>query len=207
MGTRSTRLFHVHYQVPDLRHAEAVLEAGGLAPHRRYGHIGGTSRSLRADEPTPEGFRLRLQDAQCGSANVTIAPGPRLEFDHVGVVTTEFDAILARARDREWYVNEDDHRTFLHAPWEFRVEIQSNDGAVASSLGPESAGRFASVVLAVPRPEPVRAGLDAVLGDVPSFSVERSRSDRPTVTRMTLAGDAVPADRPIHARNLDTAEG
>lgn len=206
MDTHPTRLFHLHYQVPNVAHAEAVLEASGLAPHRRYGHVGGESRSLRADDPAPEGFRLRLQDVQRGIANVTIAPGPRLEFDHLGVLTADFDGTLARARERGWYVNEGDHRTFLHAPWEFRVEIQPDNGAVASSLGPESAGRFASVVLTAPDPESVRTGLDAVLGDVPSLSIGRGHADRPSVTRLSLAGDAVPDDRPIRTRDLDPAE-
>ncbi|AGB17285.1 hypothetical protein Halru_2710 [Halovivax ruber XH-70] len=200
------RLFHLHFQVPDVSHAAAALADQGVEPHRRYGRVDDESRSIPAGEPQPDGFRLRLQGAQLGTANVTLAPGPGLEFDHFGVIVPDFETVLQRARDCGWHVNVGTNRTFLHTPWGFRIEVQPTDGPVASSLDSPTDGHFSSIVLAVPEPESVRDELDAVLGEVSALELDRSGSNRPSVPQLTLAGASLPGERTILTRDLEPAD-
>ena len=202
MTPRSPSLFHLHFQVPDVGYAQSVLTNCGLPLHRRYGRVDDRPRSFGPDEAPPSRFQLRLQDAQRGTANVTIAPGPRLRFDHIGVLTASFDDVLSRARDEGWYVDDGDRRTFLHTPWGFRVEVHPFDHRVASTLGSPGTGRFERVELAVANPGAVRSSLDGLLGPLDTLSIEGWQGNEPTVGRVRLAGAEVPANGAFHKTDL-----
>ena len=186
----STRLFHLHYNVPDVTDAERALADRDLPLQRRFGQDRGESVGLAPDDAEPEGFRLRLQTHQRGYANVTLAPGRELRFDHLGLCTGEFDAILARAEQREWSIRDPGgRRPFVTTPWGFRVELHRDGSAVESSLGDWHEAHLSEVELRVSDPDEVRDGLAAVFGDVPGVEI-RPGEGRAFVPRFELGGGA-----------------
>ncbi|MCO8246064.1 MULTISPECIES: hypothetical protein [unclassified Haladaptatus] len=146
-----TRLFHLHFNTPDVSRAETELDANGLPPYRRFGQVDGEFHALDATDPIPDDFRLRLQNAQRGYVNVTIAPGRKPHFDHLGLCTTAFDAICDRAAEADWSVRDrDGRRTFVMTPWGFRVELHPDGSDVETDLGSWDDGHFERVELTVP---------------------------------------------------------
>lgn len=195
--TQPARLFHLHFNVPAVPAAERALSSVGLPLHRRFGRVDGEQVVLEAADPVPDGFRLRLQNAQCGAANVTLAPGSRLRFDHLGIVVPDVDAVVDRAATEGWSARDSRSlRTFLATPWQFRIEVVAADSDVAADLGSWTTALFEEVVLRVPVPDDVRAGLDAVLGDLSALTVEHG-DGRPSVERFRLGGDAFPDGREV----------
>lgn len=203
MTLPGTRLFHLHYHVPDVEYAERVLAENGLPLHAKFGSVDDEMVALQPDEDPPDGFRLRLQDSQRGYANVTLTSGKDVRFDHLGLVTSEFESIVRRAEDADWTVRGiDDPRTFLVTPWRFRIEVHPEDGRVVDSLGSWNDCRFGEAVLAVPEPEAVRDGIRSVVGRIHGLAVRERRHDRPHVPRATLTGDARADGLTIHAASL-----
>ncbi|WP_435154285.1 VOC family protein [Haladaptatus sp. DFWS20] len=187
-----TRLFHLHFNTPDVSGAEARLADHGLPLYRRFGHIDGEFHALEADDPTPKGFRLRLQNAERGYANITLAPGTCPHFDHLGLCTSEFDAICDRAEDAGWSIRDrDGRRTFIMTPWRFRVELHPNGSDVEAALGSWDKGHFERVELTTPETdgdEPTNHEFESVFGTVPGLSIRQS--DDVQVPRFRLDGSA-----------------
>lgn len=203
MTPPSTRLFHLHYHVPDIGHATDVLAAAGLPLHARFGWVDGEMTALAPDEPIPADFRLRLQDSQRGYANVTLTEGADRRFDHLGVVTAEFADVLERAESAGWSVQgEDDVRTFLITPWGFRVEVHPAGDRVEQSLGDWEEGRFESVALTVPTAEEVRARFEAVFEGLPQLRIDGGTDERADVPVADLAGTAVEPSSRVRAAEL-----
>lgn len=192
MEPPQTRLFHLHYNVPDVPLAERALAELGVPLRRRFGRVRGEQVALDPGESEPEDFRLRLQTHQRGYANFTLAPGRDLRFDHLGFCTSEFEAVVGRAKRRGWSVrNAEGHRrTFAMTPWGFRVELHRDGSAVESSLGDWDRAHLSAVELHVRDPDEVREGLDAVFGDVPGVAVEEG-DGRAFVPRFRFGGDAL----------------
>lgn len=180
MEPPTTRLFHLHYNVPDVTRAERALANHGIPLRQRFGQVRGEAVALDPGESEPEGFRLRLQTHQRGYANVTLAPGRKLRFDHLGLCTAEFDATLDRAKERGWSVRDPGgRRPFVMTPWGFRVELHRDGSDVESSLGDWHEAHLSAVELHVPNPDEVRDGLGEVFGDVPGLSVQSDGSVQP----------------------------
>lgn len=197
------RLFHLHFAVPDVPAAERALADAGLPPYRRFGRLDGEQAALDADEPIPDGFRLRLQNARTGVVDVTLAPSTRLQFDHLGVVVPDVAAVVDRAEDLDWSTRDSGgRRTFLATPWRFRVEVVDAAGAVAGDLGSPAAARLASVALRVPDPDRVRSAFETLLGDLPALTLAERDDDRTSVARFQLEGDAFPDGRTIRVEDL-----
>ena len=175
MDRPGTRLFHLHYNAPDVARLEAELTAAGLSLHRRFGWVDDEFRSLEPDEPVPDGWRLHLQTMQAGYANVTLGQGTRFGFDHLGLYTGAFDAIVERARAAGWSVREPDgRRPFVMTPWGFRVELHPDGDDVEATLGSWTDGRIDAVHLAVPDESAVR-GAEATVELGPSRVYKRRR--------------------------------
>lgn len=192
------RLFHLHFAVPDVPAAERALADAGLPPYRRFGRLDGERASLDADEPVPDGFRLRLQNARTGAVDVTLAPGTRLQFDHLGVVVPDVAAVVDRAEDVDWSARDSGgRRSFLATPWRFRVEVVDAAGAVAGDLGSPDVASLASVALRVPDPDRVRSAFETVLGDLPALRFEDAGGDRASIPRFRLDGSAFPGGRTV----------
>ena len=194
MELPTTRLFHLHYNVPNVPRAEHALADFGIPLQQRFGRIGGKPIALDPDESEPDGFRLRLQTRQRGYANLTLAPGRELRFDHLGLCSGDFEAIVDRAEERNWSVrNAEGHRRpFVMTPWGFRVELHRDGSAVESSLGDWDEAHLSNVVLRVENPTEVRDELSAVFGDVPGLDVRAAEDavDRAFVPQFRLDGDA-----------------
>ena len=204
MTLPDTRLFHLHYHVPDVKYAESVLADKGLPLRAKFGAVDDEIIAVEAGEEPPERFQFRLQDSQRGYANITLTSGTRVQFDHFGVVTATFDSIIQRAREANWPVHGvEAPRTFLITPWEFRIELHPENGRVVDSLGSWNECRFEDVVLTVPDAEEVRAGLDEVIGHIQDLSVREERG-RPHIPRATLNGHLCPDVATIRAASLAT---
>ncbi|WP_416839232.1 hypothetical protein [Haloferax sp. DFSO52] len=190
-------VFHLHYHVPDVEYAASVLSSHGIEPNRRFGSVDGESVSLSADETPPESFTLRLQTNRGGVADVTLTPGPRLEFDHVGVVVEDVSAAVDRATERAWSVTENERRTFLITPWGFRLELQRATSDVVSALGSPEDCRFTEAILGVPTElrDDISRTIRAVVGDVQNLRVAPVRGSTSAVREAILDGDNVETPR------------
>lgn len=199
-----TRLFHLHYHVPDIRYAERVLADKGMPLRAKFGSINDEMTAVEPGEDPPADFRFRLQDSQRGYANITLTPGKSIRFDHFGIVTTEFDSIIQRANDADWPVRGiDEPRTFLITPWGFRVEIHPEDGRVVESLGSWEECRFEEVVLTLPDPQEAAEGINTVIGHIPGFRVREAKG-RPHVPQISLGGQALLGEPTLRAASLAT---
>lgn len=184
--------FHVHYNVSNVDSLQAALADVGLPLHRRFGWNEEGFTSLTPDEPLPDPWRLHLETLQAGAVNVTLAPGRRFRFDHFGIVTADFDAVVDRAETAGWSVRDaDGRRPFVMTPWGFRVEIHRAGDDVASTLGSRRTARIDELRLVVPAAGAgdVRNGLRSVFGDLPGLLVEAGDVDRAVVPSVVLAGD------------------
>lgn len=192
-----TRLFHLHFNAPDVDALESWFESVGVPLRRRFGVVRGESVALAPGEDAPDDWRFRLQSHRVGAVDVTLAPGQRRRFDHLGVVTSAFDDVLARAEAKGWSVRDPGgRRPFAMTPWGFRVELHPEGSDVARSLGPWSEARFERVELLVPADdaEAVRAGLREAFGEVSALAVTEGDVERPTVRAFALGGEGVETD-------------
>lgn len=204
----TTRLFHLHYNTPDVDGLEAALADVGLPLHRRFGWDEGEFTSLGPDERRPAAWRLRLETLQRGAVNLTLAPGRRFRFDHLGVVTSDFDHVVDRvSASDDWSIRDPDgRRPFVMTPWGFRVETHPVDGDVASELGSWETARLLDVRLVVPTgaTAAVKSGLEAVFGSIQGLSVEGGDVERATVPAFTIGGTSFPAERVVDVASFAT---
>lgn len=208
MPPSETRLFHLHYHVPDIDYAERVLSEQGLPLHTKLGLVDGEMVTFQPDEKIPEEVRFRLQDSQRGYANVTLTAGKRVQFEHIGIITTKFDSILNRAEEAGWYIHGlDKLRTFLTTPWGFRIEIHPEGNQVEESLGSWEDARFAEIVLTVSDAEAVRKGINSVIGSIPGLTIRNKTHERPQVPQATLTGREFPEEQTIQAELLESTTG
>ncbi|SFL22288.1 hypothetical protein SAMN04487950_2892 [Halogranum rubrum] len=206
----STRLFHLHYNTPDVDSLETALADTGIPLARRFGWDDGEFTSLAPDDPIPEAWKLRLETLQTGAVNLTLAPGRQFRFDHLGVVTSAFDAVVSRVRRTDdWSIRDaDGRRPFVMTPWGFRVELHPEDGDVPAELGSWDVARLTETRLVVPNDEvqSVRCGLQSVFGGVSGLVVEAGDVDRPTVPSFTVVGDAFSASRTVDVSALTSTD-
>ncbi|MDY6818622.1 MAG: hypothetical protein SVG88_08175 [Halobacteriales archaeon] len=196
------RLFHLQYDVPDVEAAAAVLADHGLTLHRRVGFVDDERVVLRPDEPVPANFEFQLQTMQAGYVNVTLAEGPPYRCDHIGLYTDAFDAMIDRARDRGWRIDDDDpQRPFIETPWSFRLEVHPTGDEVESTLGSWPDAHLDSVTILTPDQD-TRVGLLDVLESIPGLVVRVGDVDRITVPRFHFVGAAVPGPAKITADSL-----
>lgn len=186
-------VFHLHYQTPHVSYAASVLAAHGITPTAQFGTVSGESVSLFPNETPPEDFTLRLQTNRGGTADVTLAPGPRLAFDHFGVVVEDVSEVVERAAEHGWNVVENERRTFLTTPWGFRIELQDAESEVVSELGDRDTCSFTEISLSVPVEvrETVERGIRAIVGDISNLRIAPVRGPKPAVREAFLSGSLV----------------
>lgn len=200
MDRPTTRPFHLHFNTPNVSAAERRLESTGLPLRRRFGRIDGEFAALDPSDEVPDDFQLRLQTHQRGYVNLTVAPGRRPHFDHLGLCTDEFDAIVERVNGVGWSIRDSEgRRPFVMTPWGFRVELHRDGSDVESDLGAWADAHPAEIRLAVPDPDAVREGLESVFGAVPGLAVERGERERAWVPSFRVGGGAVEADVDVAA--------
>lgn len=165
--------------------------------------------SLQTDTDIPKEIRFRLYVSQRGYANVSLIPGKHVQFEHLGIITTKFDSIIARAEAAGWYIHGlETPRRFLNTPWGFRIELHPEGTQIEESLGSWDNARFAEAVLTVSEPEAVEEGIDSDIGDVPCLTIRDQPGGRPHVHQATLTGSEFADGQTIHAdlleRTIDT---
>lgn len=195
MSRPPTRPFHLHFNTPGVAAAECRLSELGLPLYRRFGRVDGEFVALEAADAVPDDFALRLQNHQLGYVNVTVAPGRTPRFDHLGICTGEFDAVVGRVADAGdgWSIRDPDgRRPFVMTPWGFRVEVHRDGSDVESDLGSWADAHLSEIRLAVPDPDDVREGLSAVFGAIPGLAVERGERERAWVPGFRVEGGSVP---------------
>lgn len=210
-------LFHLHFATPDVRGAAGRLTAAGVPLQRRFGSVRGEGVSLGPADPEPPEFRFELQVHRRGAIDVTLAPGRRPHFDHLGLLVSDRDAVLARARDRGWSVREDERRPFVTTPpngvrravtsrgdvttpWGFRVEVHDADSPAVQDLGSADEARIETVVLHVRNPDVVRESLEVVFGRIPALELVEGAG--PWVGAVELGGRAAPDGMEVETADL-----
>lgn len=199
-----TRLFHLHFNTPAVASAQRALADRGIPLRQRFGQVAGESVALAPDENAPEDFQLRLQSHRQDYVDVTLAPGQRPHFDHLGICTSEFGALTERAERNDWSVRDPNgRRPFVMTPWGFRVEVHRDGSDVESSLGDWETGHLTEVELRVSHPEEVRDGLNRVFGELPGLVVKKSSEAdaHPFVSQFRVEGDAL-SERVVDVREM-----
>lgn len=119
-------LFHVHFEVQDVRAAEAELERDGFALRARFAYVGQDVRRFEPDEPLA-GARLRLSELEQGAVNVVLMPSrfPERRLGHFGVSASpdEHAAVLRRADDLGLRSKPDEVRSFVELDRQLRLEV------------------------------------------------------------------------------------
>lgn len=175
---RMTTLFHLHFNTPDVEGAAERLAQEGVSLRRRFGSTRGEGVSLGPGEEIPEEFRFKLQVHQRGYVNITLAPGQRQRFDHLGLIVEDFESVLERAESLGWSVRRTERRTFIMTPWGFRVEVHPVDGDAAAELGDFEEAHIEEATLRLSDVDAVRQGFDDVFGDIPQLLIERGEGPR-----------------------------
>lgn len=171
MTANRATVFHLHLNTPHVEEAAERLARMGVGLKRRFGSVRGEGRSLAPGAEAPEGFRFKLQVHQRGRINVTLAPGRRPHFDHLGLVVEEAQTVLGRAESLGWSVRRNERRTFALTPWGFRVEVHPPGSDTVVNLGDLDECHFEAVLLRVADVDAVRSGLDDVFGEIPELEV------------------------------------
>lgn len=164
-------LFHLHFNTPDLAGAANQLENEGIQLQRRFGSVRGDGVALGPDDTEPDGFRLKLQVHQYGAVNITLAPGKRPNFDHIGLRVESIEDISDRAAARDWSVRSNDRRTFVMTPWDFRVEIHSSTAGVVTALDSPALAHIDDVIFCLPDATVAREELEEVFGQISQLRI------------------------------------
>ncbi|WP_248910711.1 VOC family protein [Halocatena marina] len=101
-------LFHLHFNTPNVSEAATRLCEARLTLQRRFGSVRGEGTPLTPEEDTPDDFRLKLQVHQHGAVNITLAPGQRPHFDHLGLAVSNLEDTIDRVKDHGWSVRPND---------------------------------------------------------------------------------------------------
>lgn len=179
-------LFHLHFNTPDVAGAADRLDRAGVPLERRFGSVRGEGASLGPDEAAPEGFRLKLQVHQRGAVNVTLAPGRRPRFDHLGLSVENAEDVIDRAESRGWSVRSNDRRTFVMTPWGFRVELHRSTADVVTELGEPEEARLEDVTLWLSDATAARDAFDGTFDPIPELHIRSG--DGPWVDSFDVVG-------------------
>jgi hypothetical protein len=128
-------LYHVHFDVPDVRVAEAEWEERGFPVVARFGYVGKEHRRFEPevgwDQLAELGVRLRLVELEQGAVNVVLMrsrfPEPRL--GQVGFATTEAEqrAAIERAAAAGARIRNGSFRSFVSSGQRFDFELTAHE--------------------------------------------------------------------------------
>lgn len=168
------RLFHYHLVTSELRDVEArYLVKLGFELVARYGRIGEEHVAMEPgvswERLDHDGFKLRLSELERGAVNVVVQPGhwrvPRV--DHLGVALDEdeFQAVLARATERNLRIQEHGgRRTFVATNAGYRLEVHPPRDWIEDLLAESHELRLAELQLRADEPDQKAIALVEILG-------------------------------------------
>jgi hypothetical protein len=128
-------LYHVHFDVPDVRAAEAEWEDRGFPVVARFGYVGKEHRRFERETGWTElaklGVRLRLVELERGAVNVVLMPSrfPEVRLGQVGFATTaeEQRAALDRGADAGARIRNGGFRSFVSSGQRFDFELTAHE--------------------------------------------------------------------------------
>ncbi|WP_335523420.1 hypothetical protein [Neobacillus drentensis] len=89
---------------------------------------------LKWDDFRDKNILFRIIEARKGTINITFGYGKKIMFDHIGFFVSEKEQIkiCENANKLNWKVDKGERRTFIVTPYNFRIELQSNEDVVDS---------------------------------------------------------------------------
>ena len=129
-------LFHYHFWTPYVEESEKFYLENGFRISQRIGRYNGDFQAfnppLTWDDFREKKILFRIIEARKGAVNITFGFGKKIIFDHIGFLVSEEeqDDICKKAAKKNWEVNKGERRTFIATPYNFRIELQTNEDAV-----------------------------------------------------------------------------
>ncbi|MGD6845610.1 hypothetical protein ACQCVH_24300 [Bacillus infantis] len=131
-------LFHYHFWTPNVEETENFYVDNGFRISQRIGRYQGEFQEfnppLKWDDFREKNILFRIIEARRGTINITFGYGIKIMFDHIGFFVSEKEQvnICENATKLNWKVDKGERRTFIATPYNFRIELQSNEDAVDS---------------------------------------------------------------------------
>lgn len=131
-------LFHYHFWTPFVEETEKFYVENGFVISQRIGRYEGDFQSfnppLKWDDFREKNIIFRIIEARKGTINITFGYGKKIMFDHIGFFVSEKEQmkICENADKLNWKVDKGERRTFITTPYNFRIELQTNEDAVDS---------------------------------------------------------------------------
>ncbi len=131
-------LFHYHFWTPNVEETENFYVDNGFRISQRIGSYQGEFQEfnppLKWDDFREKNILFRIIEARKGTINITFGYGKKIMFDHIGFFVSEKEQkkICENANKLNWKVDKGERRTFIATPYNFRIELQSNEDAVDS---------------------------------------------------------------------------
>lgn len=131
-------LFHYHFWTPNVEETENFYVDNGFRISQRIGSYQGEFQEfnppLKWDDFRQKNILFRIIEARKGTINITFGYGKKIMFDHIGFFVSEKEQkkICENANKLNWKVDKGERRTFIATPYNFRIELQSNEDAVDS---------------------------------------------------------------------------
>jgi hypothetical protein len=131
-------LFHYHFWTPNVEETENFYVDNGFRISQRIGRYQGEFQEfnppLKWDDFREKNILFRIIEARKGTINITFGYGKKIIFDHIGFFVSEKEQmkICENANKLNWKVDRGERRTFIATPYNFRIELQSNENAVDS---------------------------------------------------------------------------
>jgi len=131
-------LFHYHFWTPFVEETEKFYVENGFVISQRIGRYEGEFQMfnppLKWDDFRDKNILFRIIEARKGTINITFGYGKKIMFDHIGFFVSEKEQIkiCENANKLNWKVDKGERRTFIVTPYNFRIELQSNEDVVDS---------------------------------------------------------------------------
>ena len=131
-------LFHYHFWTPYVEETEKFYLENGFRISQRIGKYNGDFQAfnppLTWDDFREKKILFRIIEARKGAVNITFGFGKKIMFDHIGLLVSEEEQgdICENATKMNWEVDKGERRTFIATPYNFRIELQTNENAVDS---------------------------------------------------------------------------
>ncbi|MED1469279.1 hypothetical protein [Bacillus salipaludis] len=131
-------LFHYHFWTPYVEETEKFYLENGFRISQRIRKYNGDFQAfnppLTWDDFREKKIFFRIIEARKGVVNITFGFGKKIMFDHIGFLVSEEEQgdICENAAKMNWEVDKGEPRTFIATPYNFRIELQTNEDAVDS---------------------------------------------------------------------------
>ncbi|ULT59413.1 hypothetical protein L1999_13160 [Neobacillus drentensis] len=129
-------LFHYHFWTPYVEETEKFYLENGFRISQRIGKYNGDFQAfnppLNWNDFREKKILFRIIEARKGAVNITFGFGKKIMFDHIGFLVSKEEQgdLCENAAKMNWEVDKGERRTFIATPYNFRIELQTNEDAV-----------------------------------------------------------------------------